>query len=85
MKYVQRQKVLENSQQNFFDRVSQLFSYEFCEIFWHRSGVFIVNFEQISYIVLLFLLLTLTKQMQERILCIYSPSSLLLQTYLMKQ
>ena len=26
---------------------------------WHRSGVFIVNFEHISHFVLLFLLLTL--------------------------
>ena len=27
---------------------------------WHRSGVFIVNFEHISHIVLVFLLLTLS-------------------------
>ena len=30
---------------------------------WHRSGVFIVNFEQISQIFLVFLLLTLSKLM----------------------
>ena len=30
---------------------------------WRHSGVFIVNFEQISLIVLVFLLLTLNKQM----------------------
>ena len=30
--------------------------------YWRRSGVFIVNFEQISYIVLVFLLLNLNKQ-----------------------
>ena len=29
---------------------------------WHRSSVFIVNFEQISHIVLVFLLLTLNKK-----------------------
>ena len=28
---------------------------------WHRSGVFIVNFEQISLIVLMFALFTLNK------------------------
>ena len=28
---------------------------------WHRSGVFIVNFEHISHLVLVFLLLTLSK------------------------
>ena len=28
---------------------------------WHRSGIFIVNFEHISYLVLVFLLLTLSK------------------------
>ena len=28
---------------------------------WRRSGVFIVNFEQISYLVLVFLLLTLSR------------------------
>ena len=27
---------------------------------WHRSGIFIVNFEHISHLVLLFLLLTLS-------------------------
>ena len=30
---------------------------------WRRSGVFIVNFEQISHLVLVFLLLTLSRQM----------------------
>ena len=30
---------------------------------WRRSGIFIVNFEHISHLVLLFLLLTLTRQM----------------------
>ena len=30
---------------------------------WRRSGVFIVNFEHISYLVLVFLLLTLSRQM----------------------
>ena len=30
-----------------------------CEIGWRRSGVFIVNFEHISHLVLGFLLLTL--------------------------
>ena len=29
--------------------------------YWHRSGVFIVNFEPISYIALLFSVLTLNK------------------------
>ena len=30
---------------------------------WRRSGVFIVNFEHISYLVLVFLLLTFSKYM----------------------
>ena len=30
---------------------------------WRRSGIFIVNFEHISHLVLLFLLLTLSRQM----------------------
>ena len=30
---------------------------------WRRSGVFIVNFEHISYLVLVFLLLTLNRLM----------------------
>ena len=30
---------------------------------WHRSGMFIVNFVHISHLVLVFLLLTLSKQM----------------------
>ena len=30
---------------------------------WRRSGVFIVNFEHISHFVLVFLMLTLSKQM----------------------
>ena len=33
---------------------------------WHPSGVFIVNFEHISHLVLGFLLLTLSKQMPAR-------------------
>ena len=28
---------------------------------WHRSGIFIVNFEHISHLVLVFLLLTLSR------------------------
>ena len=35
---------------------------------WRRSGVFIVNFEHISHLLLLFLLLTLIKQMLAAIL-----------------
>ena len=31
--------------------------------FWHRSGVFIVNFERASHLVLVFLLLTLNMQL----------------------
>ena len=31
---------------------------------WHRSGVFIVNFEHISHLALVFLLLTLTISLQ---------------------
>ena len=31
---------------------------------WRRSGVFIVNFEHISHLVLVFLLLTLSRQCQ---------------------
>ena len=31
---------------------------------WHHSGVFVVNFEHISHFVLMFLLLTLTRQLQ---------------------
>ena len=30
---------------------------------WRRSGVFIVNYEHISHLVLVFLLLTLSKEM----------------------
>ena len=30
---------------------------------WHRSGVFIVNFEHVSHLVLVFLLLTLNMQL----------------------
>ena len=30
---------------------------------WRRSGIFIVNFEHISHLALVFLLLTLSKQM----------------------
>ena len=51
---------------------------------WRRSGVFIVNFENISHLFLLFLLLTLNKQMLARwnildILCdIYLSSQHLL-------
>ena len=30
---------------------------------WHRSGVFIINFEHLSHLFLVFLLLTLNKQM----------------------
>ena len=30
---------------------------------WRRSGIFIVNFEHISHLVLVFLLLTLSRQM----------------------
>ena len=33
---------------------------------WHRSGVFIVNFEHISHLVLVFLLLTLNMQLPAR-------------------
>ena len=38
-------------------------AYDKLEEFWHRSGVFIVNFEHISYLVLVFLLLTLNMQL----------------------
>ena len=38
-------------------------TYDKLEEFWHRSGVFIVNFEHISYLVLVFLLLTLNMQL----------------------
>ena len=31
------------------------------ESYWHRSGVFIVNFEHISHLALVFLLLTLSR------------------------
>ena len=31
---------------------------------WHHSGVFVVNFEHVSHFVLMFLLLTLTRQLQ---------------------
>ena len=34
---------------------------EWCQ--WHRSGVFIINFEYLSHLFLVFLLLTLNKQM----------------------
>ena len=30
---------------------------------WHRSGVFIINFEYISHLVLVFLLFTLSKEL----------------------
>ena len=33
---------------------------------WHRSGVFIVNIEYISHLVLVFLLLTFSMQMPTR-------------------
>ena len=32
------------------------------DIYWRRSGVFIVNFEHISHLVLVFLLSTLSRQ-----------------------
>ena len=35
---------------------------------WRRSGVFIVNFEHISHLFLVFLLLTLNMQMPARLL-----------------
>ena len=34
-----------------------------CECQWRRSGVFIINFEHISHLVLVFLFLTLSWQM----------------------
>ena len=34
---------------------------------WRRSGIFIVNFEQISHLVLVFLLLTLNLGLREKI------------------
>ena len=34
-----------------------------CEICWHHSRVFMVNFEHISYLILVFLLLTLNMQL----------------------
>ena len=36
---------------------------------WRRSGVFIVNFEHISHIVLVFSLLALNKQMSANQVC----------------
>ena len=43
---------------------------------WRRSGVFIVNFEHISHLVLVFVLLTLSRQMpagkQQRLSSIFS-------------
>ena len=38
---------------------------------WCRSGVFFVNFEHISHLVLVFLLLTLSRQMPAEILFFY--------------
>ena len=31
------------------------------QMYWRRSGIFIVNFEHISHLILLFLLLTLSR------------------------
>ena len=39
---------------------------------WHRSGVFIVNFEHYSHLFLLFLLLTLNKQMLAGDMCLFT-------------
>ena len=42
---------------------------------WRRSGVFIVNFEHISHLVLVFLLLTLNLQMPTGYICTPKPDS----------
>ena len=39
---------------------------------WDRSGVFIVNFEHITHLFLLFLLLTLNKQMLAGDMCLFT-------------
>ena len=50
--------------------------------YWHRSGVFIVNFEHISYFVLVLLLLTLTRQIPAEnminLILHHSPQTLVL-------
>ena len=38
------------------------------KLFWRRSGIFIVNFEHISHLFLVFLMLTLKKKILGRIL-----------------
>ena len=36
---------------------------------WHRSGIFIVNFEHVSHLVLVFLFLTLNMQLPAGVTC----------------
>ena len=49
---------------------------------WHRSGVFIVNSEHISYFVLLFLLLTLNMWLPDGLILKHEPRVFSTNTYM---